>query len=307
MKFKRKIVVMIMSISLAIGHITDANAVKFVGIRNLGSSCFVNAAIQQLYHTDLFRESIMSAKITDPLKQTTIVTLKTIFDKMDKCQHERGSIDIASEIGKLEVYKGYSDDAQGVVTLLINKCDIEYQEEKNRFSKIFEIQHADKIFCQECNTNVLEHEEVYGGMLFLNSAPTLDLMLSNYCSRESLDDYTCCRCNQNKKCFLTSSFKAQGDVLMVNLGRMPENKKVRIEFNSEYNFGSCNKYILSGIIMYTGGHYYSYIRNKENNRWYCVNDSSVSEVGSFDNIKESCYGNKGSSVGATSLYYKRVV
>eukprot|EP00048_Salpingoeca_helianthica_P014812 m.223684 g.223684 ORF g.223684 m.223684 type:complete len:1224 (+) comp16297_c0_seq1:475-4146(+) len=60
-----------------------------------------------------------------------------------------------------------------------------------------------------------------------------------------------------------------------------------------------NQYELFSIMIHSGsalgGHYYAYIKSFENNKWYCFNDSSVSEI--TEDTLEKTFG------GATSTSY----
>lgn len=64
-----------------------------------------------------------------------------------------------------------------------------------------------------------------------------------------------------------------------------------------------NQYELFSIMIHSGsalgGHYYAYIKSLENNKWYCFNDSSVSEI--TQDAIEKTFG--GASSAYSSYYY----
>lgn len=59
---------------------------------------------------------------------------------------------------------------------------------------------------------------------------------------------------------------------------------------------SCTKYHLSGIVVHSGqasgGHYYSYILNREDKKWYKFDDGEVTEcrMGDDEELKVQCFG-----------------
>lgn len=54
-------------------------------------------------------------------------------------------------------------------------------------------------------------------------------------------------------------------------------------------------YNLAGVLVHNGtaesGHYYSFIKNRDDDKWYEFNDSSVREF-KVENLPEECYGGK---------------
>ncbi|EAR84417.2 ubiquitin carboxy-terminal hydrolase (macronuclear) [Tetrahymena thermophila SB210] len=62
---------------------------------------------------------------------------------------------------------------------------------------------------------------------------------------------------------------------------------------------------LSGVLVHNGtsesGHYYSFIKNKEDSKWYEFNDSYVREF-NVENIKDECYGGKSQQVYRSQMW-----
>ncbi|KAL4435156.1 hypothetical protein ABPG74_003649 [Tetrahymena malaccensis] len=62
---------------------------------------------------------------------------------------------------------------------------------------------------------------------------------------------------------------------------------------------------LSGVLVHNGtsesGHYYSFIKNKEDSKWYEFNDSYVKEF-NVENIKDECYGGKSQQIYRSQMW-----
>lgn len=89
--------------------------------------------------------------------------------------------------------------------------------------------------------------------------------------------------------------------------KLEEQQKKNQELIQEYLKEGGLVYELYAVMVHNGsanhGHYYSYIRSFEDNRWYCFNDDRVTEI-SVEEI-EKTYGGVGHS-NAYALYYRQV-
>ena len=74
-------------------------------------------------------------------------------------------------------------------------------------------------------------------------------------------------------------------------------------------------YELTGILIHSGaslqsGHYYSFIKDQETNKWYKFNDSTISEYDIDNDLEKECFGNIDSKInqygkGAYLLFYTK--
>ena len=74
-------------------------------------------------------------------------------------------------------------------------------------------------------------------------------------------------------------------------------------------------YELTGILIHSGaslqsGHYYSFIKDQETNKWYKFNDSTISEYDIDNDLEKECFGNVDSKInqygkGAYLLFYTK--
>ena len=74
-------------------------------------------------------------------------------------------------------------------------------------------------------------------------------------------------------------------------------------------------YELTGILIHSGsslqsGHYYSFIKDQESDKWYKFNDSSISDYNIDKDLEKECFGNINSKTnqygkGAYLLFYTK--
>ena len=81
----------------------------------------------------------------------------------------------------------------------------------------------------------------------------------------------------------------------VNEGENNENNIISEEEKENLNNDKMN-YELTGILIHSGaslqsGHYYSFIKDQETNKWYKFNDSKISEYDIDKDLEKECFGN----------------
>ena len=100
----------------------------------------------------------------------------------------------------------------------------------------------------------------------------------------------------------------------VNNDETNENNIISEEEKENLNDEKMN-YELTGILIHSGsslqsGHYYSFIKDQETNKWYKFNDSKISEYDIDNDLEKECFGNNNSKKnqygkGAYLLFYTK--
>jgi len=95
---------------------------------------------------------------------------------------------------------------------------------------------------------------------------------------------------------------------------MEENAKMQVPQSNqllEYLKRGDYVYELFAVLIHSGGalggHYYAYIKSFEDGKWYCFNDSTVSEIQAGDVVGaiQSMYGGPGCGASAYMLQYRK--
>ncbi|CAD8055887.1 unnamed protein product [Paramecium sonneborni] len=128
---------------------------------------------------------------------------------------------------------------------------------------------------------------------------TLEDMLKYYLSEENINQYTCGKCRQQRKCTRQLEIWRLPDILVIHLKRFYYKGSMKKKINIDIKFGakldisqfivnSTDKstlncqYNLYGIVKHYGdlnfGHYFAECKHPYTQKWYQLNDSSVSEI-----------------------------
>ena len=99
-----------------------------------------------------------------------------------------------------------------------------------------------------------------------------------------------------------------------NTNEMNDNNIISKEEQENLNEEKMN-YELTGILVHSGatlksGHYYSFIKDQETNKWYKFNDSQITEYDIDKDLEKECFGNIDNSInkygkGAYLLFYTK--
>ena len=317
---------------------------RLFGIYNIGNTCYINATIQILLHTELFLKTYF-AKLhlirKDPnsisylfYKLIYEIYLKTNAKCVDvtdfilsfKNNHPVFSGNIQNDSSEflrvlLEDFSTNLNEANKYAEHIIlendlNKNKLELTKEyKENFSSrensiISNNFYTQMIYVYTCKCK----HELYAFQYYMDlpllipaGKNNLDLyqLLDYYFKPETIDFETKCikcnnKCTHNKKMRISEPPK----ILILSLQRFDHITKsknnclIRYQeiidiskyIDKECGYKGESIYNLYGIINHIGnifsGHYYSYIKIANSNKWYEFNDSSVIEIG---NIRENPY------------------
>ena len=106
----------------------------------------------------------------------------------------------------------------------------------------------------------------------------------------------------------TRAFIRQNEVDDKNENNITEEEKENLDDEKM-------SYELTGILIHSGsnlqsGHYYSFIKDQESDKWYKFNDSSISEINIDKDLEKECFGNIDNAInqfgkGAYLLFYTK--
>ena len=221
----------------------------YAGLRNVGSYCYLNSVVQQLFYISQFKFSIMNADDKkEPIKsdyldddnilhqlQRLFVYLsftsygEVIPDDLVKSIKDFGGTPIGPNMDSLELYSNLCDKIEESLKGTKNEYLI-----KNLF--IGKICH--KNTCSSCNNYSLRYEEFKNISLEVKEIENIYKSLDKYISSEDIEDYNCSFCNKKVTMKRNTLLSNLPNILIIHLNRImldfETNEQIKI--NSRFEF-----------------------------------------------------------------------
>ena len=302
---------------------------SYIGIKNLGSTCYANSLLQQMYHNKRIREFLLSIKTPE---QGVLHELQKVFEELNA-----GMLSQADLLKFTKVFKGFEgmpinvkvqQDVNEFFNLLLDTIESELKEAKFEGYDVFkeelggmfhnEIESLEKDF-----PYTTKNEEHYNTLsLDVKGTGSIQEAIDKYFKTEVFEGDNKLYCEKydskirvKKKTWLSQHMP---ETLLVMLKRFEYDGQTFtrhklndfFEFPLELNLGkwvnlpadeglslidepSKFTYRLKGVIVHSGtsefGHYYSFIRIGE--KWIEFNDTKVSEFNlTPENLKKEWFG-----------------
>eukprot|EP01022_Parablepharisma_sp_SALTPOND_P001655 TRINITY_DN1069_c0_g1_i1.p1 TRINITY_DN1069_c0_g1~~TRINITY_DN1069_c0_g1_i1.p1 ORF type:complete len:1056 (-),score=148.20 TRINITY_DN1069_c0_g1_i1:16535-19702(-) len=321
--------------------IPEENGKNYVGLINMGATCYVNSVIQQLFMLPQFRNAILETEVK-PRPGDVLTELQQVFGML--YQRQLSNYKAKGLYDAMGVDVNVQKDASEFLINLFDKISecLKATKHSHIIKDFFEIKTATKITCKKCATaNEIPATTLLLG-LEVKGKKKMSEGLEAFIKPEILhgdNAYFCEKCARKVDAEKQETIKGLPNILLVQLKRFEltygdsDNKKVNsyFEFPMDLDLEEyialkkdpafselCKAYFcykLKGVVIHTGtlnaGHYYSLIKDSEKDKWYQFNDTLVQEFDLSD-FKEEAFGNYAEksiekSYNAYILVYERTV
>ena len=298
---------------------SEINKQKYIGLKNLSSTCYMNSILQQIFMIPMLRETLLSIK--NSKEKTVLFELQILFSALKV--YESQYYDPCSFVfaNKLNFYEQM--DADEYFGIFIDKIESDIKnlysnDAENKYKDLFRfffgIKALDELKFEDCK-HKRYNEFFYNNIqLEVKGFNNLDSSMKNYFKTEIMDGenkINCEECNMKRTCHKRQIFKSLPNILVINLKRFEfdYNTMLKSKLNNYFEFPfeldmneyliedhkeTNTKYELTGITIHFGfsdyGHYYDLIKSPDG-RWYKFNDNSVSEFDEKD-IPHEAFGEK---------------
>lgn len=226
--------------------------------------------------------------------------------------------DISTELNEVKtkgLYKLLSTSDKKTKSERDKEFDLNFQErEKSIITDLFYAQIINTFIC-ECKSITYSFQKILDFPLLLpnntsNIDPNIDIidLLKNYFKTETIDfEIKCEKCHKVLKHTKEIKISRPPEILILSLQRVDQTTQTKNEcivkfppildmsefIDKECGFGNEPLYDLFAIVNHTGnmdyGHYYSYIKFKNQENFYEFNDSTVLNIGKETTIFPCAY------------------
>ncbi|XP_033629048.1 ubiquitin carboxyl-terminal hydrolase 34-like isoform X1 [Asterias rubens] len=301
----------------------------YVGLTNLGATCYMASCMQQLFMMPEARAPILSAMITDDTHHANILMeLQRMFaflqDSERKAYNPRSFCKVYT-MDKQPLNTGEQKDMTEFFTDLISKMEEMTPQLNDLVSNLFKGELTNNVVSLDCPHVSSTTEEFCTVRCQVADMKNLYESLDEVTVKDTLEGdnmYTCSQCGKKVRAEKRACFKTLPKILSFNTMRYTFNMvtMMKEKVNTHFSFplkldmagyteaalmgsdkdkqsdDSSFIYNLIGVTVHTGtadgGHYYSFIKDRmhsSDDRWYMFNDAEVKPFDSTQ-LAGECFG-----------------
>ena len=296
---------------------------SFVGLKNLGCTCYINSLIQTFFNIPLLREGILKCENPNFTEKNCLFQLIKVFYSLKFLQtnyytptsfienYDNEKLDVSVQ---MDVFEFFCD--------FLDKIEQKLKNTKNEnIMKYFFMGRQNDVlkFENGCNHHRIHESQFYSIQLQVHGKKDVYDSLNSLIEGEKMDDDNsifCQECNKKFPAIKSQNFKILPRFFMFVLKRFEYDYKTfkKMKINDYYEFpfildmnkytqnylentgnNEDNIYKLKSIIVHNGncetGHYYSFILDDKSNEWYEFNDTKVKKF-NIENLDVEAFGKK---------------
>lgn len=298
----------------------ETRITPYIGIRNLGCTCYINSLFQIFYSIPQLRQGILNCEC-EVNEKNSLYQLKKIFYTLTYSESSYCSTeDFCNNFDNDKLKTGEQMDIDEFFNTLLDRMERHLKPTSNAdlVKYFFEGRNSDDLIFT-CGHKRSNEFSFYSTQLQVKGKKSLEESLTAIIEGEVMDGANkiiCETCNDKKSTTKRQTFKVLPRILLFVLKRFEYDyaRGVKIKVNDYYEFpieldmtpytldyvnkgegNECEKHLykLKGIVIHMGnsegGHYYDYIRDSITNEWYEFNDIQISKY-DIKNVKEDAFG-----------------
>ena len=288
----------------------------FIGLKNLGCTCYMNSLLQVFFNIIPFRESLLKCKCKEEEKNA-LYQIKKVFYSLKYLQVDYYTpSDFPNNFDDEVLNVHLQMDVDEFFGQILDKIENRLKNTKNEnlVKYFFQGRQNDNLTFQEgCNHHRTNIINFYSIQLQIKNKQNIYESLDALTEGELMNGDNCIFCPECNKKFpavKSQNFKTLPRILIFVLKRFDFDydtmRKVKINDYYEFpleldmskymsenkNDPELNKYVLKSVVVHMGncegGHYYAFIKNK-NDQWYEFNDTQVTPF-DINFLKEEGFG-----------------
>ena len=288
----------------------------FVGLKNLGCTCYMNSLLQIFFNFIPFRESLLKCKCKEE-KKNSLYQIKKLFYSLKYLQVSYYTpTDFPNNFDDEILNVHLQMDVDEFFGNILEKIENRLKKTKNEnlIKYFFQGRQNDILTFQDgCTHHRTNVNSFYSIQLQIQNKKNIYESLDTLIEGELMNGDNCIFCPECQKKFpavKSQNFNTLPRMLIFVLKRFEFNYDTmrKVKINDYYEFPleldmtkyisekksdtNLNKYSLKSVVVHMGncegGHYYAYIKTK-NGQWYEFNDTQVTPF-DINFLKEEAYG-----------------
>ena len=291
----------------------------YVGLKNQGTTCYLNSLLQSLFHLPAFRKIVYAMPITgseDEIESVPL-NLQRLFYQMQFSKNPCSTTDLTKSFGWNgdEVYQ--QQDVEEFLRQLINSLQekLKGTDLEDSIPNLLCGRYRKTFKCTDVDYQSIKEEDFYDLSMDVKGIPNLVESFKAYVKPEDLvgDNQYDAASFGKQDATMKTEFVKLPPVLHLQLCRfLYDHRKDKLaKINDRFEFpltidltefltedspdrSRSNVYDLYGVLVHSGtcdsGHYYAFLRTSTSPQWYKFNDSYVSKD-TVENAVNKNYGN----------------
>lgn len=304
----------------------------YVGLKNQGATCYMNAFLQSLFHLPAFRRLVYNIHTTgneDPDKSIPL-NLQRLFCKMQFSDTACSTKSLTKSFGWGDADTFTQHDVHEFCRVLMDNIErkLKGTELENSIANLFRGKFRSYIRCKKVNYESSHDEEYYDLQMVVKGCKDLQASFATYTEKEILDGDNQYQTDKYGKqdAEMGIEFLEYPKILHIHLRRFDYDYDYNREYKINDRFEFPEELILKqylaedlqqknqipstfelfGVIIHMGsvyaGHYYAFLKTSEDPQWYEFNDTSVKKVDKEKAINDNFGGANESGYGYDKSY-----